>query len=307
MNKFSDHIDWRGRLLAGIVTMKSVPWELEENFRRMEQYVREAARRRAGVIVTPENVLDGYVVCAPDTTKERMLEVAQVVPDGPYIVRARDLCRELGVFLVFCFLERVDERLLNTCCLIDPDGQILAKYSKIHAYTEYAVTAGCQLEPFDTPLGRVGFLICSDRAIGLNFDALGMQDVDIIFLPMNGGGVDSKGVSIRARDNNCFVIAANSWSCALIRPDGFVQVEKWECECVTVAELNLLNINRRPDRKKIRKGRRPELYGPLTAADDLRFNTQGEPSAEEEQWREEYREQAKTLWKKLRWEDESST
>ena len=34
-------------MLVGIVTLKSAPWELEDNFQRLEAYVREAAGRRA--------------------------------------------------------------------------------------------------------------------------------------------------------------------------------------------------------------------------------------------------------------------
>ena len=302
MDGFSDHIDWRGRLLAGIVTMKPVPWKLEENFRRLEQYVREAARRRAGVVVAPECVLDGYVACAPGSTKRRMLKVAQTVPDGPYIVHARELCRELGVFLVFGFLERVDERMFNTCCLIDPDGQVIAKYSKVHPYAEPFVTAGCQLEPFDTPLGRVGFLICSDRGFGHNFDALGAQNVDIIFLPTNGGNNGTETISVRAQDNRCFVIAANAWGCAVVEPTGTVRVDKCECECVTVVQINLLAINRGGDRTHLTCGRRTDLYGPLTVPTERRFDEHGEPTARERRRRAELRKEVKTLRDRLRWD-----
>ena len=54
----------------------------------MEEYVREAVGRRAQLVVAPESVLDGYVCGAdPEVTKERMLEIAQTVPDDPYLAR----------------------------------------------------------------------------------------------------------------------------------------------------------------------------------------------------------------------------
>lgn len=121
------------RLTVGIISMSATPWALEDNFRRMEGYVREAARRRAEVVIAPESVIDGYVCAATaDVTRERMLAVGETVPDGPYLRRAGDLCRELGIYLIYGFLERAGDDLFNSCVLLDPTGAILAKYSKVH-------------------------------------------------------------------------------------------------------------------------------------------------------------------------------
>ena len=85
--------------------MNAEPWAIEENYRRLEAHAREAARRRAKVIVAPESILDGYVcAAAPDVTRDRMFTIAQRVPDGPYLVRAAALARELGVYFLFGFL-----------------------------------------------------------------------------------------------------------------------------------------------------------------------------------------------------------
>ena len=77
------------RFRVGIVTMEATPWELEDNFQRMEEYVREAARRRAHLVIAPEGILDGYVCGAdPNVTEEGMVGIAQRIPDGPYLKRA---------------------------------------------------------------------------------------------------------------------------------------------------------------------------------------------------------------------------
>ena len=94
-------------MLIGIVAMKGIPWELEENFQRMETMAREASGRRAELVMAPESVLDGYVFNEdPTSTKEDMLKIAQTVPDGSYLGRAGVLCLELGIYLIFGFLER---------------------------------------------------------------------------------------------------------------------------------------------------------------------------------------------------------
>jgi hypothetical protein len=66
-----------------IVTMKGAPWKLEDNFCRMEYWVRKGAKLGAKLVITPESILDGYVCCTDrQTTKEKMLAIAQSVPGG---------------------------------------------------------------------------------------------------------------------------------------------------------------------------------------------------------------------------------
>ena len=191
-------------MLVGIVTLKSAPWELEDNFRRLEAYVREAAGRRAQVIVAPESVLDGYVFNADPTSQlADMLEIAQTVPDGSYIQRAGALCKELGIYLIFGLLEREDQTLFNACVMLDPQGEVIAHYRKITTAGEYAITPGRALQPFDTPLGRLGFLLCSDRTVD-NCAVLGVQGAQVIFIPMDGSGgpENTEKMRWRARDNS---------------------------------------------------------------------------------------------------------
>lgn len=248
-------------MLIGMIALKSDPWKLEENYRRMEAKVREAAGRRAELVMAPESVLDGYVFNAdPTSTKPQMLEIAQTVPDGEYLVRAGGLCRELGIYLIFGFLEREGDDLFNACVLLDRDGRVLAHYRKVTTAGEYDITPGAALRPFDTPLGRVGFLLCSDRAAD-NVRTLAVQGAGVIFVPMDGsGGPDNtEKMRWRARENGCWIAIANTWSAVLISPGGELHLEKYETECVSVQVLPLPQENRASF-----AARRPDLYGPLT-------------------------------------------
>ena len=286
------------RLRVGIVTMEAVPWQLEDNYQRLETYVREAARRRAELVIAPEAILEGYVQGAdPDTTQERMLAVAQTVPDGPYIIRARRLSNELGVYLIFGFLERVGEELFNTCVLCDPQGEVIAKYSKISPAWETAVTPGRELKPFDTPLGRVGFLICNDTTVLDNFSVLGAQGAEIIFIPTDGGGPwTTRRLRQRAIDNLCWIVFADTSCCAIIDPKGEVRLEKYEMESVSVQRLSLYATPRGEDRVSF-MARRPDLYEPLTRSveEKRRYDDKGCVTPFEEEERAEWRERLREL------------
>ena len=280
-------------MLVGMVALKSTPWALEDNFCRVEAYVREAAARRAQVVVAPESVLDGYVFNEdPTSTREGMLEIAQTVPDGAYIRRAGELCRELGIYLIFGFLEREEQELFNACAMLDPQGQVIAHYRKITTAGEYAITPGGKLEPFDTPLGRFGFLLCSDRTVD-NCSVLGVQGAQVIFNPMDGSGgpENTEKMRWRARDNNCWIVIANTWSSVIISPSGEVHLEKYETECVSVQYVRLPKGEGNRSRFV---GRRTDLYGPLveTCEPERYYNDRGRLTPQAEERREETRRKA---------------
>jgi predicted amidohydrolase len=247
----------------GMVTMESDAWEVESNFTRMETYVRQAVSRRAELVIAPEAALDGYAYhCDPDVTKERLMEIAQQVPDGPYLQRSGTLSKELGIYLVLGFLEKSGSELFNSCAMFDPQGTLIAKYSKVNPATEAFITPGRELKPFDTPIGRVGFLICGDRNIPHNFATLAVQGAEIIFLPMDGGGSppNTQLMQARAWENYCWIVQANTWSSIIVTPHGSLYHERYEKECVSVQRLDFGEI---PPRNNFNY-RRPDLYGPLT-------------------------------------------
>ena len=50
-----------GFLDVALIAMYGKTWALEENYQRLERYVREAADNGAQLIIAPETVLDGYI------------------------------------------------------------------------------------------------------------------------------------------------------------------------------------------------------------------------------------------------------
>ncbi len=287
------------QLNVGVVAMNPVPWRLEENFTRLLDYARQAAARQAQVVVAPESALDGYVCGAdPDVTLPRMLEVAQTLPDSPYLARAADCCRELGIYLVFGLLERAGSDLFNACVMLDPQGQLLATYRKIHPTNEFGITPGQTLAPVDTPLGRTGFLICNDASVPENFSALATQQVELIFLP-NNGGVNRRVAQMlrqRAQDHACWIIQANTTSSVIASARGELYLERYETECVSVQRLDLFDSPRREGPGLYAPsfmGRRPDLYGPITRSTEplTQFDERGQTTELEQQLRRQWLDQ----------------
>lgn len=253
-------------------------WQKETNWKRIERMVRRAVSEGgAQVVVTPEGVLEGYVINEVNAVKEpaareemvrRFLELGEPL-DGPYIRRASELCRQLKIYLVLGFLEREGERLLNTAILIDPEGDIIGKYSKTHFAQGYSINPSCyvpgdEYPVFQTPFGKVGMLICYDRQLPEPARIIALKGAQLLFLPSYGGYSDENGwntvmMRTRAYENRLPLVFCNPYQSLLINHHGdLVYMGQ-------AGEIVYYEVNTSPDRYDGRfKNRRPETYLELT-------------------------------------------
>lgn len=113
----------------------------------------------------------------------------------------------------------------NTLVLIDPQGNIRCKYSKLHMFdvevengpsykeSEYN-TAGDEIVLADTELGRFGFAICYDLRFGEMFRLMALRGAQVIFMPSSftmNTGKDHWEALLRARaiENGVYIVAPN--------------------------------------------------------------------------------------------------
>ena len=286
------------RLNVGIITMEADPWELEKNFKRLEKYTREAVNRLADLVIAPEAILDGYAYGADHEAEfKKLASIAQKIPTGEYIKKGAKLAKELKIYFIFGFLQISNNKLYNSVVMFDPEGEIISTYSKVHPKNESFITPGEELKITTTDFGKIGFLICSDRGVTDNFSTLGVQGVQIIFLPMDGDGGPENIDALRykAMDNHCWIVVANTWSCALINPQGQIISQRYECECVTLQRIDIYtylfegnetktafsDTISEPRRKFL--ARRPDLYKPLTEppGENSYFDSEGQPTLKE--------------------------
>ena len=101
----------------------------EENFRRAEALVRQAAEGKPDVIILPETWNTGFFpredlasLCDRDCAQTRMVFGA--------------LAKELGVNLVAGSVANArGGRVYNTACVFDRNGELLCAYDKTHLFT----------------------------------------------------------------------------------------------------------------------------------------------------------------------------
>lgn len=135
--------------------------DMDACLQTIERVLQEARVHGAGLVVLPEAALGGYVesLHGEDCDPPPALEV-----DGPELRRVARLARELVVCVGFCENGGGDVRH-NAGAVLSGDG-VLGVHRKVHLplREDRFTTPGERLEAFDTPVGRIGMLICYDKA-----------------------------------------------------------------------------------------------------------------------------------------------
>lgn len=144
--------------------------------------LREAAREGAGLAVLPETFVPLYPSNAWakaasdfsgfDALWEELWENS-VDLEGPHVERLVDTCRDTGLHVAIGVNEREDQRpgsLYNTLLLIGPDG-LLWRHRKLMPTMQerlfHGVGPGDDLVVVETPVGRIGGLICWENRMPL--------------------------------------------------------------------------------------------------------------------------------------------
>lgn len=131
------------------------------NVTRTLEMITEAADSGANLIVLPELANTGYSF----STREDAYAHAEPL-DGDTVTQWADLAQQRELYIVGGFAELDDDgiRIFDTAVLVGPKGYI-GHYRKAHLWdTEKTVfTPGdTGFRVFDTPIGRIGLLICWD-------------------------------------------------------------------------------------------------------------------------------------------------
>ncbi len=211
--------------VAGIV-LKWVRPQKETNFRRVEPMIREAAAGGAKLVVTTECFLDGYAIADKSIPLATYRQLGEPIPEGQYFRRLATLAAELKIYLVAGMMEADGQKRYNTAVLLSPGGELIGKYRKQKLGHELVRnTPGETSSVFDTPLGRVGVMICADRtepAIVRRFCEAG---ADFLICP-SGGMFGSKKndpiVQARSRENRIHIVFVHPAEFLVTGPDGSI-------------------------------------------------------------------------------------
>ena len=199
--------------------------DVAANLARARALLEQAAEGGAQLAVLPENF------AAMGRRDLALLGQAEAAGEGPLLPWLEAAARELGLWLVAGTLPllpegRRDGKPHACSLLIDRDGQIAARYDKLHLFdVEVADNRGSYRESddfahgerlvlADTPVGRLGLTVCYDLRFAELYSALREAGAELISAPAAFTAVTGAAhweVLVRARaiETQCYLLAAN--------------------------------------------------------------------------------------------------
>ena len=275
-----------------VVAAVAAPFDrdVERALARVEVHVARAREQGAGLLVLPESAIGGYLrepgpdEMAPDVP-------AGLSPEGPEIARLIALAGDM----VICagYSELAPEGLYASAICVSGDG-MLGHQRKVHLppAERFAYVAGDGFAAFDTPVGRLGMLLCYDKLFPEAARALALDGAEIV-CSLSAWPVDRQHPARRIRDdrqtrhfdlcdstraieNQVFVVSANQtgrWgplrflgSAKVVDPGGMVLARTGARESLAIADVDLAAV---ADSRMVidhLADRRPDAYTPPAAA-----------------------------------------
>ncbi|MDN5285441.1 MAG: nitrilase [Mucilaginibacter sp.] len=152
------------------------------NLSVIKNLTQKASQQGADVIAFHECSITGYTF-AMHLSEQQMLELAEIIPDGPGIRELTAYAREFNIVILAGLFEK-DEAgdLYKAQVCVDKNG-LVAKHRKLHPFINPHLNPGTSFTVFDLLGWKCGILICYDNNIIENVRATRLLGADIIFMP----------------------------------------------------------------------------------------------------------------------------
>jgi predicted amidohydrolase len=152
------------------------------NLNIIRQLAANAAQQGAQVIAFHECSITGYTF-AKDLSKEQMLDLAEILPQGPSIIELTAIAKEHNIAILAGLFEKDEQsNLFKAQVCVDKTGMI-AKHRKLHPFINPHLLPGDSYTVFELFGWKCGILICYDNNVIENVRATTLLGADIIFMP----------------------------------------------------------------------------------------------------------------------------
>lgn len=257
--------------------------DLEADFARVAALIEQARTSGVQLLALPEGALGGYLLSLDGTAEPP----PAFTVDGPEIARLAKLAGDLVVTAGYA--EADGGLIYNSAVCVTGDG-VLGHHRKVHQplREDEHYAAGDRFEAFDTPVGRLGLMICYDKAFPEAARTLALDGAQIIVCMSAWPGARTNPDPdlakdrwkrrfdlfdrARALENQVVWLSANQSgmfgslrfvaSAKVVDPGGDVLADTGVTEGMAIAELDVeqaLELARRSMGHL--RDRRPETYG----------------------------------------------
>ena len=174
------------KFTVGLVQMAASA-DAEDNLTRAVSFIEQAASLGARVVCLPELFRSQYFCQREDAS---LFDLAEPVPGPSTEAIGRVACEKKVTVIAPIFERRAAGLYHNSAAVIDDEGKVSGIYRKMHipddpAYYEkfYFTPGDLGFRAFDTPVGKIGTLICWDQWYPEGARLTALRGASVIFYP----------------------------------------------------------------------------------------------------------------------------
>ncbi len=238
-----------GKIRVALAQQRILP-DREVNIMKGLSLIKRAIQVKADLVILPEVANTGFYQHNYESVEKNLEEELRLFLK---LSEMKDIVIITGV------AERDGDDLYNSAVIIH-NGKIIGKYRKTHLFPLTSerkhFKAGDKLEVFETPVGRVGILICYEVRFPELARKLTKMGAEMIVIPAEFPRVRIEHWRIllqaRAIENQLFVAGVNcvegdldyGGHSMLIDPNGKVLVEGGDYQEVMMSDIDLRDVER---------------------------------------------------------------
>lgn len=211
-----------------MVQAAPVAFDRDATLDRVATLAAQAAQRHARLVLFPEAFVSAYprgldfgavVGSRSDRGRSDFLRYwnSSVEVPGPEVERLAGVARSNGIYLVIGVVERDGGTLYCTVLFFSPEGRYMGKHRKVMPTGSerlvWGFGDGSTLPVFDSPLGKIGAVICWENYLPLMRSAMYAKGIQIYCAP-TADSRDSWFATVRhiAVEGRCFVLSCNQFN-----------------------------------------------------------------------------------------------
>lgn len=161
--------------------------DMKENIEKTANYVREAAKKGAQIVLPSELFQNIYFCTSQDP---RWFKEAFPAEEHPAVQEMQRVAKDLKIVIPVSFFEKAGAHYYNSVAVVDDTGAILGIYRKTHipdgpGYSEkyYFRPGDLGFKVWDTKFGKIGVGICWDQWYPEVARSMMLQGAEILFYP----------------------------------------------------------------------------------------------------------------------------
>lgn len=235
---FPDNLDTIKPYQAACIQAAPVAFDLKRTLEKTRDLAADAARTGAKVMLFPEAFISAYprgtsfgaTIGARSREGRELFQLyhaSSIDVPGPAVDTLGEIARQSRAHLVIGVIERDGGTLYCTVLFFAPDGRLMGKHRKLMPTGSerlvWGFGDGSTMPVYDTPVGRLGAVICWENYMPMMRAAMYAQRIQVYCAPTaDGRPTWLPSMQHIALEGRCFVISSNQFARRRDYPSNYV-------------------------------------------------------------------------------------